>query len=53
MNSEAIASKSGLVNSLRFQIREKMRRAEILAWYLCYRIITGPSKEHSGKSLDN
>ena len=53
MNTEAIASKTGLINSVRVQLREKIRKVEILCWYLCYRIVTGTSKDNPGKSLNN
>lgn len=53
MNMEQIGSKSPSHYSFKTKVKETFRKAEILGWYLCYKIVAGPQKEHPAKSLNN
>ena len=53
MSMEHTATKPAIARNIRSQFREKVRKAEIFAWYLCYRVLTSANKEHPGKSLNN
>ena len=54
MNMERTATRHTVTYKFRSQLREKARKAEILVWYLCYRVVSGSNnKETPGKSLSS
>lgn len=50
---EQAVPKSASGRSFKTQIKDKIRKAEILGWYLCYKIVAGSKKENPAKSLNS
>lgn len=53
MNAEQAVSKNTSSRTFKAQLKDKVRKAEILGWYLCYKIVAGSKKENPAKSLNS
>ena len=52
MNLHQTTASNTLGRTFKAQVKDKVRKAEIWGWYLCYKMTTGPNKTGPDKSLD-
>ena len=53
MDREHLEIKSNPSHSFKASLKELARKAEILIWYFCYKIVAGPHKENPAKSANH
>ena len=53
MDMEHAAIKHATGDSFKSQLKERFRQAEILGWYLCYKLVARSRKENPAKSLNS